>query len=244
MMKSLCFALVALTAACGDDGGKGGGGGSADAPSNVPAMITVSGVTTQITATGKTPLADVTVKAFKTGSDSTPIAMATSDSAGAFTLSAPTGGVPFDGYLVATSSGNLDSYLYPPKALSADFTGVPVFILDDSTRSAAAFIGGAKQDPGMAFVALEVLDSSNAGIKGATVNVTPGGGMIRYNGTKNGATTGLPDSAATATQEDGIAYIFDQASGDAMIGATAAGNTIAPHKVNARADVVTLTIVQ
>lgn len=50
--------LVGLVG-CGDDGG----GSSVDAPSNVPAMITVTGTASEIGISGRTPVAGVLIEA-------------------------------------------------------------------------------------------------------------------------------------------------------------------------------------
>jgi hypothetical protein len=55
---------------------------------------------------------------------------------------------------------------------------------------------------------------------------------------------GLPNKNATATDTDGIGYVFDVAAGSVMVGAAKAGSTFHSHSVMARPDVVTLTLIQ
>jgi len=78
-------------------------------------MITISGVVSERNTTTTTPKSGVVVTAYKASDDSV-VAMATSDAAGMYSISVTTNGVALDGYLKATNTGDLDTYLYPPGA--------------------------------------------------------------------------------------------------------------------------------
>jgi len=239
-MKNLTFlALASLSlGACGDDGG-GGGGVDAAGP-DVASTLTISGIASEITAGGRTPQAGVMVTVYKTSDDSL-MGMATTDSAGAYSITVNTNGSPVDGYLKATFSGLKDTYLYPPGPLSSDFSGVTTLMLKQSTQNLAnQLAGAAPPSASMGWVALLVLDapmtSANT-VMGATISTTPAG-EIHYNGS-----AGVPQAQATSTAMDGIAYSMNVPAGQVMVSASKSGLTFKSHSINARADKVTLTLV-
>src|SRR5687767_5912460 len=102
------FAFIAI-AACG--GGSSGNPSDVDAamtadakvfldaPPVVPQMITISGKTTERSISGETTVTGVTMAIFASSNESTPIAMATSNAQGDYTLTVPTNGMPIDGFL-------------------------------------------------------------------------------------------------------------------------------------------------
>lgn len=231
----LAFALLGF-AACGDDGGTTGG---ADAP-QVAQNITVMGIASEVGIGGRTPTAGVMVTAFKEGDDATPIVSATTDGAGAYTLVIPTNGTALDGYLVGKLSGRKDTYLYPPRAISADLPSAPVLILTQATFDAAATLAQTPQGAGMGWIGVQVFDAANMPVAGVTVSSSPAG-MVRYNGTN-----GLPSKTPTSTAADGIAYIFSVAPGTVTINASGGTGNLNyhSHPVNARADQVTTTLIQ
>jgi hypothetical protein len=239
-MKNLTFlALASLTlGACGDDGG--GGGGNADAAPDVSSSLTISGIASEITASGRTPQAGVAVSVYKTSDDSM-LGMATTDSAGAYSITVQTNGAPVDGYLKATFAGLKDTYLYPPGPLSSDFSGVTTLMLKQSTQNLAnSLAGAAAPDPAKGWIALLVLDGPTtgaAGVPGATISTSPAG-EVHYNGS-----AGVPQAQAMSTQADGIAYAMNVPAGQVMVSASKSGINFKSHSIKARADKVTLTLV-
>jgi hypothetical protein len=225
--------LVVIAACGGDDGGGGGGGGDA---SNLPAMINVSGTTSDVGIGGRTPVANVMISAFKEGA-STATATATSDASGNFTISIPTMGAPIDGYLLAHDTTHKDTFLYPQAPLTADQSAIPVLMLTSGAFNLASTLAQGNQSPGMGFIGVEAIDAANMPVAGVTFSSTPSG-TVRYN--KNG----LPNSTATVTEADGIGYVFNVAAGTVTVSASKTGSTFHSHPVNARADQVTLTLVQ
>src|SRR4051812_36105696 len=129
-MRLIILATISTLMACG------GGGDSADAKQidtpSAPATITISGKVSGRDTTTTSPLAGIVVGAYK-ASDDTLVAMGTSDAAGMYTITVTTGGVALDGYLKATNTGYLDTYLYPPTAVSADFAGASVNMITTNT---------------------------------------------------------------------------------------------------------------
>jgi hypothetical protein len=228
------LALVGVGACGGDDGG----GVTVDAPP-VATTVTISGIAASISISGRTPEAGVVVTAYKV-SDDTMIGTATTDAAGAFSISAMTNGSAVDGYLKATKATFKDTYLYPPGPLSADFAGATVLLLTPANWNAVnTQLLGETQDAGHGWVGMLVVDNitSQMPIMGATVTTTPAG-KVHYNSAQ-----GLPQAQATSTAVDGIGYAVNVAAGQVTVSAAKSGATFKSHAVNARADQITLTIV-
>lgn len=225
----LCCALIG----CGDDGG------SADAPPSAPAMITVSGTATKHENTSTSPAAGVMVGAYKNSDPNTAVATAMTDANGNYTMMIPTGGVAVDGYLKATLASFLDTYLYPPKALDADFNMASLNMVNTSTLSLlSGTLCGSTQDTAKGVIAVIVADANMTAVKGASVSSSPTAQKYCYN------SGGFPNKTATATDTDGIAYMINLAPGEVTVNAMMTGVTYASHKVNARAGVLTTTVIQ
>jgi hypothetical protein len=206
-------------------------------------MITVSGTATKREGDNSSPAAGVTVAAYKNGDDATVIAMATTDAAGMYTMMLPTGGVALDGYLKGTLTGFIDTYLYPPKPLSADFGSASMNMVNTSTLDTlSGTLCGNNQDLANGLVAVIVADANNTAIAGAMVSSTPTAAKYCYN--KAGALGSLPDKTATVTDTDGIGYMINLAPGSVTVSATKSGTTFASHSVQARPGVLTTTVIQ
>jgi hypothetical protein len=199
-------------------------------------MITFSGTVTS-KGTSSMPLAGVAIGAYGEGS-STAVAMTTSDANGAFSLMIPTGGTALQGYVKATLSGYVDTYLYPPTAVAADTTGVTVYMVTPSTYDLLAnTLCQGNQMMSNGAIAVEVMDASMMTVAGATVSSMPAATKYCYN------QGGFPNKNATATDTDGIAYMLN-VTGQATVSAAKSGITFKSHAVNARAGALTLTIIQ
>jgi len=234
MRTTLILCLFAL--GCGDDGG----GEPADAPPNVPAMITVSGTAAEKSAGGTTPKSGVMVAAYRNSDPNTVVVMTTTDASGNYSLVIPTNGMVLDGYVKATLSGLVDTYLYPPKPLAADFASASIFMITPSTRSTlSGLLCGSDQMDSNGAVAVLVEDAANMTIAGATVSSTPAAAKYCYNGSN-----GLPDKNATGTAMDGIGYMLNVTAGEVTVSASKSGTTFFSHKVNARANALTTTLIQ
>ena len=105
-----CALLVASVGACGDDGGTSK---PVDAAPMVPAHIMVTG-TAKSAGTSSNPLAGVAISAYSNADENTAVATATTDQSGNYTLDITTNGVALDGYIKASISSYLDTYLYAP----------------------------------------------------------------------------------------------------------------------------------
>ena len=205
-------------------------------PISAPDPATLKGTTEEASSCGTAAVGLVALAAF-TVTGTTPAATTTSSGTGAFTLPIPTGGAPFDGYIRAQSSSYLDSYLYPPAPIAASATGLPVVLLSSTTFGLLPLAAGASQPSGAGFISAAVVDCLGNPVAGATLTTVPAA-MVRYDDS-----SGTPTSSASVTAADGIAYVFDLPAGGVTVGATYGGMTFRSHAVNARADVVTLTVV-
>jgi len=229
----LASLLVAFCGACGGGGGDDDDA-TADAP-NVPATIMISGTASSIGVGGSTPEAGVLVEAFANAADTTVITMAMTDAQGNYTLTVTTNGKPLDGFLKATRGSDfVDTYLYPPFALATDFAGASMNLVSSGTFDALySFCGVSGGDPTKGLVAVLVTNdptmASAQAVEGATISSSPAATKSCYN-----ASNGLPSGSATATQPDGIGYLFD-VTGNATVTAAKTGATFKSTKVNARA---------
>jgi hypothetical protein len=228
--------LCLLACGCGDDGG--GGGGEADA-STAPATLTISGTATRRESLNTNPAAGALVAAYKNSDQNTPVAMATTDAAGMYTMTVTTGGVAVDGYLKSTLTGFIDTYLYPPKPLDADFAGASINHVDSNTLDLlSGTLCGSLQDRSKGVIALLIVDAANMPVAGAMVSSTPTAMKYCYN------SGGIPDKTKVMTDTDGIAYMANVTAGEVTVSATKSGLTFSSHKVNARAGVLTTTVIQ
>ena len=201
----------------------------------IPSMITVSGVVMEQTTSGATPLAGVALNAFIIGNDATPIATATTDAQGAYTASVTTNGKPVDAYLKATKTGYVDSYVYPAAPLTANFAGANIGIVSTSTFGTLRSILGGTAGKGM--MIMIVSDPNNNPISGATVATAPASASYRYLDA-NGQPFGT-----TSTNPTGVAFAIDVPPGNVTVNATKSGMTFQSHALNARADVMTTTLI-
>lgn len=245
-MKAL--ASIVFLVACSSSGGGGGGGGDnpdaaapgvdakvfLDAPANVPAMLTLSGVTSERGLSGTSNTAGVTLTAYRT-SDDMMLATATSDAQGKYTLHVTTGGAAVDAYLKASKSGYVDIYLYPAQPYFADDPDGAINMMTPSNKDLLNNFASGGQQAGKGMVGLAVFDAQGNPVSGATISGMPAGGTVRYNGSN-----GLPSGTATTTSSDGVAFLFN-APENVTVTANKAGMAFHAHLIKARADKFTTT---
>jgi hypothetical protein len=228
---SLALLGLALVGCGGDDGG------GADA-NTAPSTITISGQATGRSGTSSMALANVTIAAYRNSNESTPVAMATSDASGNYSMTITTEGQALDGFLKATFGGYLDTYLYPPRAVDADFDGASINMITSGTLDLlAGLLCGDDQMTTTGVIAVLVADSTDTAVAGATVGTSPAATKICYN------MSGTPNRNATMTDTDGIAYAFN-VTGTASVSAIKSGTDFVTHSVNARAGTFTTTVIQ
>lgn len=246
-MKAL-HALVFL-AACGGGGGNSDAPGTdaspnedakvfLDAPPVVPQMISIGGIASERSISGETVVAGVTMALYASSNEATPIAMATTDAQGKYTIMAMTSGAPIDGFIKATKSGYVDLYMYPATPFIADEADAGVNMMTPSNKDFLNSLAGGNQMAGKGMIGLQIRDAGGNPVEGATVSSTPASGGYRYTNS-----SGLPSANATATAADGVAFMFNVPSGAITVTATKAGKTFKAHAVLARADKFTTTSV-
>lgn len=240
-MKSL-IALM-FFAACGSssssnvDSNPGGGDGPHGDAVVVASSIMITGTATAPGVT-TTNVSGATIGAYQAADDSL-VMMTTTDASGNFTLTIPTNGVALDGYLKATLTSYVDTYLYPPAPLTANFSGAAVEMVTQSTLGLVNTIAHGQQADGNGLIAVEVEDASGMTVAGATVASSPASTAYRYDGTGSS----LPDPNATSTQADGVGYMFNTPAGPVTVSAMKTGTTFASHKLKAWAGALTTTLI-
>lgn len=249
MARMKALALIVFVVACSSSGEPGGGSNAdvdasvntpdakefLDAPSNVPAMLTLSGVTSERGLSGSSNTAGVSLAVFRTNNDATPLAMATSDAQGKYTLSVTTGGMAIDGYIKASKSGYVDIYLYPAQPWFANDTDGSINMMTPGNKDLLNNFAGGNQMAGKGMIGMAVFDSAGNPVAGATVSSMPASGSAKYNGSN-----GIPSSSATSTSADGVAFLFNVPE-NVTVTATKAGMTFRAHPVKARPDKFTTT---
>jgi hypothetical protein len=239
-MKSIALAL--LVAACGGNGGNGSPVDAApdskifqDAPPNVPAMIAISGTATEDTQNGSSPLAGVAIGIYKTSDETTALATATTDAQGKYSVMIATGGHVVDAFLKASKSGYVDNYAYPAAPYQADITDANANLITTGNYGFLKLLGGGHDGKGI--IVVEILDSSDQSVAGATVTSSPASGAYRYSDS-----SGTP-TATTSTAADGAAFMFDVPPGPVQISAMKTGMTFKTHGLSAHADQFTTTVI-
>src|SRR5437773_10488709 len=236
MSRASClvsFALIgAVLAACGSDSNGLAPGfeclGQA-LPTIAPPLVNVSGMVTA-NVLSPAPVPHAFVYAFRTG-DTTHLAGDTTDTPGQYSVGIATGGTTVNGYLAISDSGHhIDTYAYPAVPLAANVTD-NVLMVSSSEFSFLAASAGINPVAGDGFIGVVVKNCAGTPIAGATVTSSPAG-TVRYNA------VGFPSPSATSTSADGVAYIANVVAGNVTVMATASGNTLRQHVVNARADAI------
>jgi len=239
MRTSALIFLVA--AACG-----GGGGTNVDAklPDAPPGGKTfhISGIATQQAAVGAgQPAAGVLVGAYATADENTAVATATTDMQGNYMLTVNSPTMTLDGFLKATKTGNVDTYLFPPAPLTMDFMNAAVNELDTNLFDFLNNPGNnqCNNPAGTTLIVLEVFDAAMMPVAGVSVTSTPAAPRTGYTGTSGP----LPDFTATATQADGRAFLCQLPAGTVTITGTKSGATFKTTTVKTHAGAFTTTLV-
>lgn len=232
------FALIgAAFAACGGSDSSGPAPGfeclGQLLPTTAPSSITVQGQT-KGNVLSPTALPAVEIIVSRTGTDT--LGADTSTTPGFYSVTIATGSAPVDGHLQLKKSGYLNTYAYPSRPLASDDT-TNVLMITSSEFTTLAAVAGITPQAGKGFVGVVVKNCAGTTLAGAHVSSNPAGTVL-YN------VAGVPNSSASATADDGVAYIANVAAGNVTIMATASGHTLRQHIVNARADAITLTEIQ
>ncbi len=237
-MKSILALMV--VAACGSSPSKANvdssPGGNIDTMP-VAMSITITGTATAHGLGAPTPVSGALITAYQASDDSM-VTSAMTQSDGTYTLTVQTNGVPLDGYLKATFTNYVDTYLYPPAPLAANFAGASVDMATKSNFDLLSTLAQGNEMTGKGLIAVEVEDATGAFVAGVTVSSSPASTAYRYDG--NNA---LPSSTASSTATDGVAYMFNAPVGAITVSATKTGSTFTTHGLKAWADSLTTTLI-
>lgn len=230
-MRTLAILPILLAGACGGSSGNDNTGG-VDALVG-GSTIKISGTATQVPA--GTVIAGATISAYASSDETTAIAVATTGADGKYTLSVP-GGMSLDGYLKASAAGNVDTYLYSPAPITADFSQASINMVGTSTYGFINSVGPAQTTDAM--VVLLVVDSATSlgVVEGAVVTSVPMAKATAYTGAL------LPQPGA-GTKADGTAFLIGLTPGMVTVSATKPGLSLKPTTVKARAGVFTTTLI-
>jgi hypothetical protein len=241
-MRRQLLTLLVVFGACGGSSTPGGGDDTppSDAP-DVPMTIVVTGTAVEVEAGGDTPLEGVLVEAFRNSDENTVVTSAMTDASGNYTLTITTDGAALDGYLKATLSGVMDTYLYPPEPIAEDFDGASINMIASGTLNllTSSFACDDNQSGSNGLIAMLAYDAADMPLAGVTFTSTPAPSSDCY----NGAGGGLPSGDNASTAEDGIGYLFN-VTGQATVSASATGVTFPSHQVKARAGSLTTTLIR
>ncbi len=231
--------------ACGDDGGAAAidsgtpdtSSGAADASIDGTPSITVvvSGQAVERDTSGASPVENVLIGAYALGDEATPLVTATTDAEGKFSLTIESSG-PFDGYLKATKTGYVETYLFPPAPLAADFEMASIDMLTPEAYGGLYTLTVVQEEADTAVIALSVIDGTGP-VAGATVSSDPAS-TYRYNGAG-----GVPSASASSTASDGVAYMLDVTPGNVIVSASTSESTFQAHDVKTWAGQLTMTLI-
>jgi hypothetical protein len=222
----------------GGGGSNTGGGGTGSNPSSggIPDTITISGQAIVQDQTTETPQSGVAISVYATGDDTTALATATTDGSGNYSVTLTTNGQAIDGYIKATKSGLMDTYVYPPAPMQSDSSTATASMISSSNYSELVGIEGGSTSKGM--IILDVLDSTLSPVSGVTVTTSPASGKTYYMNSSD------EPFSTSSTYTDGLAFMFNvPTTGTVTLAASKSGMTFTTHAVTAPANALTTTVV-
>jgi len=193
-----------------------------------PDPLTISGtVNAQLSFTQSTPSAGVTIEVHLRSDDSL-VTSAVTDDSGNFSVSVPTGGVPFDGYLVFKYTGVVLARAYRSKPVAAPTSSV-YNLLSSNTLAALYSLAGVSPVPTDSTMILSVLDCNGAPVGDAALQIQP-----------SNASTGTVFNSAGSPE---TYFALNVLPGTLTISATYEGTTFGQSQVTALENVLTLVAV-
>jgi len=220
------------------------------APTTAPANITVGGAAVEVALSGTNPTVQASHGAtidFCTGDctgmaklDTQTTAMTGCPTTGCpFTSAAlATGGVPLDGYIKVTKTGNRTSFIYPAQPMNADTGMVPALTFTNALFAGLAVIG-ITQEATKGNLLVAFVDCANAPISD-TANIAL---SIKQGGQAVQGTQVLELSSFSA-QLAGTYAIFNVPVGVTEVGATYKGTALRAREVGVFMGASTATIVR
>jgi hypothetical protein len=205
-----------------------------------PNPLMLSGTTSDFVS--GSPLSGAVVDARRRSDDVT-LASATSDAAGAFSMSyANPALTPVDAYVRFTRASYATTYLYPPEPLFESVSNLDGLMVQSSIVPFVYVLAGAPTyEPANGSALVAVVDCAGTPIEGASIaidDLDPTGGDIGY-------VNGPMSASASATQTDatGIGIGFNVLVGDTTAHATYMGVPLQSNDIRIYANAVTVTIV-
>jgi hypothetical protein len=171
--------------------------------------LVISGTVQSLLGAAVGPTSGVLVQAY--GADGPVVTSSTTDASGNFSLSIPTGGVPFNGFLFMTDSGLVSASAYWSKPLTQATTFSP-FVFSSGNIGFFYQLVGQSQNPDDGTVVFSVADCSGTPINDANLAASPTGF-----GPVSAARLGLGGFPPNY-------WTFNQPAGDATVQASADGN--------------------
>ena len=198
-------------------------------PTTAPDTLVISGHVESLGTFGDAPVPGATLQARQRAGDAM-VATATADGAGNFVLAVPTGGVPFDGYLVIGHSGYVVTRVYVSKPMSSHVHLGTVFLATPTAMNLIATIQGLVWQPGTATILASARDCDGAVIAGAEITFTQGG-------TPTGTIGTVPIPGAP------FLLALDVPPGMTQVGATAQGVTLSTVEAASLAGQLALVLI-
>ncbi len=173
-------------------------------PTTAPDPIVVSGTTVDpLDSTGPNFIASVLVEAVARSGGAVADFMTSNALDGTFSLTIPTGGVPWDGFLRASEAAHLTTYVYPPDPLAMDMAGVDLPLINSTQRTLVYAFAGSNPapvaaDPAASTVIVSVTDCADSAVAAAVVFFSPAAARVLY------FAAGSPSATATSTDATGV----------------------------------------
>ncbi|MCP4449371.1 MAG: hypothetical protein GY811_29165, partial [Myxococcales bacterium] len=112
--------------------------------------------------------------------------IAEGDFTGAFSLTGPVTSDLVVAYLKATSSGLVDTYVFPPAALSESLANTPIVMVSPTIfQELLPVVAAAPQDSGNGAAIVAAVDCEQAAMEGAVLSITPSAGTMHYSSANN-----------------------------------------------------------
>ena len=213
------------------------------APTTATATVTISGTAQEVsTSLAVQPSSGVSIQACKgspcTGQNDIGTTGPTTTNGTYTSAVATTGGLPLNGFLVATKTAYRTNRIYPASPLTKNEAGVPVLMLSEAQIPFLGMLPGATtqmDNKSMFAVLLTDCATPPTAIPGATLVVQ-----------QNGATVGdTPyDLGTLSAMAEGLFLVTNVPPGDTTVSATYNGMTFRAHVVGAIADQITTTQVK
>jgi hypothetical protein len=155
-------------------------------PTTATNPVSIGGTTQSFGQGGGAAVAGVAVDVFR-GTNTTAVGTDTSDAAGAFDIAGiATGGTPItDGYIRAGLATYRTTYMYPPSAVTANLTGVPVIMTSNQAFAQIDAALGPQDDTMngvLLFAAVDCSDLTGGGITSLPL-IAEADATVEQNGT-------------------------------------------------------------